>query len=358
MYRFSLLLSLLLPITVQAQPSLPPDSAERLTNGLLDAASQQQWQNAQPALISLWKQHPDFRPLSLLQTLVEQRMPVTLTTPTAISPETDEFLPVNLQAELLMRWQHRPPADGLYPQPLIRLGAHQTHVYVVDLEKARLYIYAHAKGELRRLADYYSGIGKQGVGKQKRGDHRTPVGVYTFLEYIDDDQLPELYGTGALTLDYPNHWDRRLKRTGSGIWLHGVPRDTYSRTPRSSRGCVTVSNFIFDALRHYVLPGRTPIVLAERFEWKTAEQAAQQRLIFDALLEQWRTSQANRQAIDIALQDIDMYFYPGEKNLVQMNFKQLSGTAGSVKETARTLYWRLQADSTWKIIYQKQDISR
>jgi hypothetical protein len=352
MYRFTLLLSLLLPIAAQAQPPLPPDSAERLTTGLLDAAAQQQWQNAQPALISLWKQHPNFRPLPVLQTIVEQRTPVTLATPSSITPETDEFLSANLQAELLMRWQHRPPADRLYPQPLIRLGTHQAHVFVVDLEKARLYIYAHINGELRRLADYYSGIGKQGIGKQKRGDHRTPVGVYTFFEYMNDDQLPELYGSGALTLDYPNRWDRHLKRTGSGIWLHGVPRDTYSRTPRSSRGCVTVSNFIFDALHHYALPGQTPIVLADRLEWQTAEQTAQQRLIFDALLEQWRIAQAKQLATDIALLDIDMYFYPGEKNLVQMNFKQLAGPAGSAKETARTLYWQLQGDNTWRVVYE------
>lgn len=352
MCRFSLLLSFVLSLSVHAQVPLPPDSAEQLTITVLEAASKQQWQSAQPALIGLWKQHPNFRPLPVLQALVEQRTEVILASPAAIAPEMDEFLPGNLQSELLLRWQHRAPAEGLYPRQLIRLGLHQPYIFLVDLEKARLYLYANSNGQLRKLADYYSGVGKQGIGKQLRGDHRTPIGVYTFIEYLNDAQLPELYGAGALTLDYPNHWDRRLKRTGSGIWLHGVPRGTYSRTPRSSRGCVTVSNFIFDALRHHALPGQTPIVLAERLEWQTLEQVAQQRLTFDALLEQWRIEQAKLAATGVGLQDIDMYFYPGEKDLVQMNFKQTIGNGETAKQSGRTLFWQLQADNNWKVVYE------
>lgn len=352
MYRPLVLLLLLLPSWVRAQTPLPVDNVERLAVEILDAASRQQWQTIEPALRNLRAQHPEFRPLPLLEALAALQSIPDLAAPAAITPETDEFLPGNLQSELLLRWRHRAPAGDLYPRPLLRLGAHQSNVFVVDLEKARLYLYANEGGALRRLTDYYSGIGKQGIGKQLRGDHRTPVGVYTFLEYLPDSELPELYGAGALTLDYPNRWDRRLKRTGSGIWLHGVPRDTYSRTPRSSRGCVTVSNLIFDALRHYALPGRTPIILADRLEWQTAEQAAQQRAIFDALLEQWRGEQMKRAATEVALQDIDMYFYPGEKDLVQMNFKQVTGSAGTAKESLRTLYWQLQPGNTWKVIYQ------
>ncbi|HEX5055237.1 MAG TPA: L,D-transpeptidase family protein [Gammaproteobacteria bacterium] len=340
---------LLLP-TPAAQMPMPVDQAERLTVTILDAATRQQWDLTQPALRSLREQYPEFRPLPQLETLVQRHGMITLTPPVAITPETDEFLPDNLQAELLLRWQHRAPAKGLYPYPLLKLGAHHPYIFVVDLEKARLYLYENAGGELRLLANYYSGIGKQGAGKRREGDHRTPVGVYTFLEYIGDNRLPDLYGAGALTLNYPNRWDRRLGRTGSNIWLHGVPRSTYSRAPRSSRGCVTVSNFIFDALSRYALPGHTPIVLADHLEWQTAEQTAQQRTVFDALLEQWRVAQAASAAAEIDLEDIDMYFYPGEQNLVQMNFKQLTAPAGSAKESFRTLYWKLQPDNLWKVV--------
>jgi hypothetical protein len=352
MYRPLVLLLLLLSFSARAQAPLPVDKVEQLANTILGYASQQQWQAAEPALHALRKEHPEFRPLPQLEALVTQRIAPNLAASAAIAPETDEFLPENLQSELLQRWHHRAPAPDMYPQPLLRMGAHQSHVFVVDLEKGRLYLYANEGGALRKLADYYSGIGKQGIGKQLRGDHRTPVGVYTLLEYIGDAKLPELYGAGALTLDYPNAWDRRLKRTGSGIWLHGVPRDTYSRTPRSSRGCVTVSNFIFDALRHYALPGQTPIVLTDRLEWRTADQIAQQRPIFDALLENWRGERAKQAAAEITLRDIDMYFYPGEQGLVQMNFKQITGPTETAKESFRTLYWRLQSDNSWKIIHQ------
>jgi len=52
----------------------------------------------------------------------------------------------------------------------------------------------------------------------------------------------DLYGSGALPIDYPNTLDRHLGRTGYGIWLHGVPSSQLSRTPFSSEGCVTMSN--------------------------------------------------------------------------------------------------------------------
>src|SRR3989338_9263109 len=49
-------------------------------------------------------------------------------------------------------------------------------------------------------------------------------------------------GVGALPLNYPNEYDKRLGRTGSGIWLHGVPSDSYARSPNSTDGCVVLAN--------------------------------------------------------------------------------------------------------------------
>ncbi|HEY3487497.1 MAG TPA: L,D-transpeptidase family protein [Gammaproteobacteria bacterium] len=354
MYRLSALivLSTCLASSVYAQSPLPVDTVEQQLLEFLDASAQQQWPAAESLLQSLQAQHPEFRPLKLLTTALAGKTPVSLLPPVAITPATDEFLEPNLRAELYLRQLHyaAPPPAGHYPKAIIRLGSHQPYVYILDQERARLYLYANESGVLRKLADYYSGIGKQGIGKQVRGDHRTPVGIYNFIEYLPDKALPELYGAGALTLDFPNAWDRRLQRTGSGIWLHGVPRGTYSRTPRSSRGCATVSNFIFDALRHHAVLNQTPVILAARIEWQTPQQTAQQRIVFDQLLEQWRLQQEKQSATPVAIQDIDMFFYPGEENLVQMNFKQSSGNT----TTDKTLFWKLE-DTQWKVIFEPKN---
>jgi len=56
------------------------------------------------------------------------------------------------------------------------------------------------------------------------------LGVYHVTGNLQKDYLVKtygnqstLYGDGAFPLNYPNDWDRRLRRNGHGIWLHGVP---------------------------------------------------------------------------------------------------------------------------------------
>jgi len=121
------------------------------------------------------------------------------------------------------------------------------YVLAFDYSQSRLYLFKNDKNnehstqtELTLIADQYLTIGLKGALKETDGDKKSPIGVYRITSFIDDKQLPELYGWGAFPINYPNVWDKRLKRTGSGIWLHGVPRSKYSRPPKSSRGCLVV----------------------------------------------------------------------------------------------------------------------
>jgi murein L,D-transpeptidase YafK len=68
---------------------------------------------------------------------------------------------------------------------------------------------------------------------------------------MPQDKLTDFYGSGAFPINYPNEWDRIRGRNGYGIWLHGTPRDTYSRPPRASDGCIVLSNEDLD-LHSYV----------------------------------------------------------------------------------------------------------
>ena len=50
------------------------------------------------------------------------------------------------------------------------------------------------------LFDFYASIGKNGVGKFKEGDKKTPIGVYFISRFLDPDSLPDYYGDGAFPL--------------------------------------------------------------------------------------------------------------------------------------------------------------
>lgn len=82
-------------------------------------------------------------------------------------------------------------------------------------------------------------IGKDGIGKEKEGDFRTPIGVYKIVTKRDDID-PNIYGPFAYVLNYPNRLDRSFHRDGHGIWIHGFPLNCSDKN--STKGCVAAPN--------------------------------------------------------------------------------------------------------------------
>lgn len=189
-----------------------------------------------------------------------------------------------------------PPTSGLknkMPAGLLHLDPVQ-HPYVaaVDASRSRLYWFANrtdAGGQprLELLMDTYVSVGIQGVGKEREGDGRTPLGVYFIQKNLPGDTLPDLFGIGALTLNYPNAVDVMRKRTGSGIWLHGTPSAQYSRAPQATDGCVVLSNP--EMARLLALGGLrlTPVLIAQELQWLPANQPAADRHALLARLQSW-----------------------------------------------------------------------
>lgn len=81
-------------------------------------------------------------------------------------------------------------------------------------------------------------VGEKNGDKQKEGDLKTPIGVYRLTKRLT--KLDPFYGPMALVTSYPNMYDRIQKKTGSGIWIHGLPfnqkRDDFTQ------GCVALGN--------------------------------------------------------------------------------------------------------------------
>jgi murein L,D-transpeptidase YafK len=293
-----------------------------------------------------------------------------------------------LRHEAQARWQYhlqRPPIDTT-PQALVQLPPTQQHAVVVDLNKARLYLFANRQGVPHLIHDYYITIGKNGARKVREGDHRTPVGVYFVTGRLSPKKLPDLYGAGAFPINYPNEWDRRLGKTGSGIWVHGVPSDTFSRPPLASDGCVALSNADLLALGEFLDVGRTPVIIAEDVVWLNQHQWQQQKAHFDTLLEDWRQDwesldtarylqhysttfnaqgkdyrawsrykqrvNARKTSIKVTLDEVSLFYYPGETNMVVATFQQGYQSNNFRDQTKKRQYWRQEADGIWRIVYE------
>ncbi|TAL17986.1 MAG: hypothetical protein EPO01_16360, partial [Aquabacterium sp.] len=285
-------------------------------------------------------------------------------------------------AQRLHALRERPPA-GAIPRQFIELPRSTQHAIAVDASRSRLYLFENQPDGPRLIADHYVSLGRLGVDKTIVGDQRTPLGVYFITNRLDGRQLADFYGTGALPLNYPNEYDRRLGKTGSGIWLHGVPTESYARSPRSTDGCVVLSNEDLNAVIGLVKPRTTPVLIAQKIDWVQQRDIASQRTSLRNVIEGWRSARivgdvqrtlsfyaslnpANPQDLSERKQQVERDI--GSLRGRRTNIKDLSiltwndktplmvVTFGEVIEGERTgpvkrQYWS-QESGMWKIFYE------
>jgi murein L,D-transpeptidase YafK len=272
----------------------------------------------------------------------------------------------------------------LAPRFLWQMNAQQKYALVVDTSRSSLFVYENVDGEPRYVTDFYVTIGKLGTDKYSEGDQRTPLGVYFVQADLPKDKLADLYGSGAFPLDYPNEWDRRNNRTGSGIWLHGTQSGTYSRPPRASNGCVVLANDDLDKVSRYLQVGVTPVIISDRIDWLD-EQAQAERAALQQQIEQWRSDWAsldtqaylrhyardfasggaNYEAwakqkqqvngektwIKVGLSNVSMFTYPNRPDLVVVNFEQDYSSSNLSNKMKKRQYW-MKHDGRWQIVYE------
>jgi murein L,D-transpeptidase YafK len=215
----------------------------------------------------------------------------------------------------LIALRERPPA-GAVPAQFIELPSTTHHAIAVDASRSRLYLFENGPHGLQVVAEHYVSIGRLGAEKNTEGDQRTPLGVYYITSRLEAKQLTDFYGVGALPLNYPNEYDRRQGKTGGGIWLHGVPADSYARSPNSTDGCVVLANPELQTLLQRVQPRTTPVVIARGLQWVTPDRTEQQRRSLQNLLEGWRVARASGD-INRLLAFYSPQFASGSKDLQQ-----------------------------------------
>lgn len=113
------------------------------------------------------------------------------------------------------------------------------YLFVSDKSKPNLSLYKIEKNGNKLILQTDALVGKGRGSKQKEGDLITPIGVYSLVEKLT--RLDQYYGPLALTTNYPNSYDKALKKTGYGIWIHGKPLNG-DRKDLLTRGCIVVDN--------------------------------------------------------------------------------------------------------------------
>ena len=257
-------------------------------------------------------------------------------------------------------------------------------IIYIDTSNSRLFIFEKDGVMLNKVFDVYASIGKNGSRKNHEGDKKTPIGIYS-LEKKIKQPLSDFYGEGAYPINYPNSLDKLLNKTGHGIWIHGTPKNTYSRPPQSSDGCVVIANEDFINFERQINNNNVKVIISdESYEdyfkashesnhsdfisafntWKTNWEAKN----FDSYLafydsnaqynfknfKNWTDTKLkvfeNSNAINVFVENFLAIDYPDDKdNLKFVEFKQTYTSNITNNVSIKQQIWR-KSNNEWKII--------
>jgi hypothetical protein len=193
----------------------------------------------------------------------------------ALSSPPPQVSASQLELALRLKSLHTSPSPGKVPSHIVSIGSQYKQLVVADTQLGRMSIFdiqSSTKGPRFTLKhSFFMTIGEQGPGKQLEGDKKTPLGIYQLLSRVPQDLLTDLYGSGALNINYPNPVDRRLGRTGFGIWFHGSPSNAYVRPPFSSDGCLVLSNDDMNVMLSSTTPQQTLVIVDDGIEWQSSQ---------------------------------------------------------------------------------------
>ena len=274
--------------------------------------------------------------------------------------------------------------DDRRPAYVLEIPASVTTVLIAETATSTLHYFGPGGSGSRKQGSSYMSIGLKGAGKERAWDRKTPLGIFFITEQLDTSKLHEKYGPTAFPLDYPTIWDRKNRRSGDGIWLHGVTPNGGRRPPLDTDGCIALPNDKLLELEPRLEPQSTPVLITREIEWVSAEQLAAARAELRDQLDAWASSYAtgdlhrylslyaddftyrgmNREQWnafrtqsatrvpprDIALDDVFLLADPEEPGLYLSRFRQTIAYDDRSIATVKRLYWRRTPGGELKIV--------
>jgi len=145
----------------------------------------------------------------------------------------------------------------------VKYGYYEDNSFILLCNKTlkSLSILKYHNGKIQKLLEFNNLIvGKLGQ-KEKEGDLKTPIGVYS-LKYKIIPKNP-FYGPLAFVTSYPNLYDKLHDKDGHGIWIHGKPLDGEQR-PDLSKGCIVLDNNDLEKLANTIDYKKTTLQIYEK----------------------------------------------------------------------------------------------
>ena len=270
------------------------------------------------------------------------------------------------------------------PAYVLELPESVADVLIAETASATLHRFVRTDTVAQFRDERYMSIGQRGPGKQRAWDRRTPLGVYFITEQLDTSRMHEKYGVTAFPLDYPNEWDRKLGRTGDGIWIHGVSRHEERRPPWDTDGCIALPNDELLALANDLKPLVTPVIVTRNLEWLPPERIESLRAEFRSALQGWSQSLesgdlhaylsfyaddfehrgmdrnawiafrlqtvAAKPLQQVLMDDVTLLADPEVDGLFLSRFRQTLVRDDTTIRTTKRLYWRRVARNDWRIV--------
>jgi murein L,D-transpeptidase YafK len=174
-------------------------------------------------------------------------------------------------------------------------------------------------------------------------------------------------------------------RKGHGIWLHGVPKDTFARPPKASEGCVVLANQDLDTLSTYLQIGVTPVIISNGVEWLSLDDWQNERASLNKEIDNWRADWESRDVskyldhyskkfhsgeldldawskqkrdvnvakswVKVAVNKLSVLRNPGKEDLVMVSFEQDYRSNNLNNVAQKRQYWNKE-NGRWKIIYE------
>lgn len=336
---------------------------------------------------NLISMHPNFRLAHLIHgdLLLARSQPLS-TFGNAANADQARLKDLRDEAIARLHGYRSKPGNERVPRYLLQMQEDQKYAIVVDTRQSRLYLYRNQNGRPMFVADWYVSQGKAGADKQREGDNKTPVGVYRVTSVMAPEKLSDFYGKRAFPINYPNEWDKMNGRNGHGIWLHGVPSDTYARPPLASEGCVVLANQDLDALSAYLQIGVTPVIISNGIEWLSLDDWQNERASLNKTIDDWRKDWESRDTtkylkhyssrfrsgkldlnawskqkenvtsgktwIRVGLRNLSVLRNPGKtEDVVMVTFEQDYSSNNLSNVIQKRQYW-VKEGGHWKIIYE------
>jgi len=157
-------------------------------------------------------------------------------------------------------------AEGMVPIPIVHVRP-QEYFLLCEKNAKTIHLFHSEPNRLPLIKSFPCIVGSNNGDKREAGDLATPEGIYFLVSFLSN--LPERYGSGAFSLNYPNFIDQKGGKKGSGIWLHGFPN--HMERPLHSEGCVVVKDEDLKELMRFIKTGDTPLVIVDSIRYQSPE---------------------------------------------------------------------------------------